>query len=158
VVAAGLSTVLTARVGSRPILVVGCGLAAAGMFDLAVQVGTHASYRADLLPGLLVMSLGLGAVFVTATAAANSGVRPDQSGLAAGLLNSSLQLGSALGLAVLSAVATARTADLLGAGQPPADALVGGFQRALLVAAVLVLAAAFIASRTTNTRHAGGAS
>jgi EmrB/QacA subfamily drug resistance transporter len=157
VVAAGLSTVLTPRVGTRPILVVGCGLAAAGMFELA-QAGSHASYTGDLLPGLLVMSLGLGAVFVTATGAANAGVRADQAGLAAGLLNSSLQLGSALGLGVLSAVATAHTTGLLGAGQPPLDALVGGFQRALLVAGFLVLAAAFIATRITNTRHPEGAS
>jgi EmrB/QacA subfamily drug resistance transporter len=156
VVAAGLSTVLTPRIGSRLILVAGCILAAAGMFQLA-RAGIDASYRTDLLPGLVVLSLGLGAVFVTATAAANAGVRPDQAGLAAGLLNSSLQLGSALGLATLSAVATARTGDLLGAGQPPVEALAGGFQRALLVAGFLVLAAALIATRTANTRHTEGA-
>ena len=71
------------------------------------------SYFADVLPGLLVMSLGLGSVLVAVTTAANAGVPADQAGLAAGLLNTSQQLGSALGLAIFSAIATARTQSLL---------------------------------------------
>jgi hypothetical protein len=98
------------------------------------------------------MSIGLGAVFVTVTAAANAGVPADKSGLAAGLLNTSLQLGSALGLAIFSAIATAHTSDLLAARTAPADALTGGFQRALLAAGVFVVAAAVIALRATNSR------
>ena len=110
------------------------------------------AYLADLLPGLAVMSLGLGAVFVTVTAAANTGVRADQAGLAAGLLNTSLQLGSALGLAIFSAIATARTSELAFAHVSASEALTAGFRRALLVAAAFVLAAAVIAMRATNTR------
>jgi len=87
-------------------------VAATGMFYLS-RVPAHGSYLADLLPGLAVMSIGLGAVFVTVTTAANAGVPANQAGLAAGLLNTSLQLGSALGLAVFSAIATARTTHLL---------------------------------------------
>ena len=69
------------------------------------------------------MSLGLGAVFVAVTTAANAGVPADKAGLAAALLNASQQLGGALGLAIFSAIATARTNDLLAAHTPPPDAL-----------------------------------
>ena len=82
------------------------------------------------------MSVGLGAVFVTVTTAANAGVPADQAGLAAGLLNTSLQLGSALGLAVFSAIATARTNDLLTGHTAPAQALTAGFGRALLAGSI----------------------
>jgi EmrB/QacA subfamily drug resistance transporter len=150
-IAAGLATRLTPRVGTRPILVAGAGVAATGMFLLA-RVPVPGSYPTDVLPGLLVMSFGLGAVFVTATAAANAGVPADQAGLAAGLLNTSLQLGSALGLAIFSAVAIARTNHLLAVHRPVADALTAGFDRALFAAALFVLAAAVIALRATNTR------
>ena len=98
------------------------------------------------------MSIGLGAVFVTVTTAANAGVPADKAGLAAGLLNTSLQLGSALGLAVFSAIATARTNNLLAAHAAPAQALTAGFGRALLAGSIALLAAAVIALRATNTR------
>ena len=151
-IAAGLSTKLIPRVGTRAVIVAGALLAAAGMIQFA-RLPVAGTYLRDLLPGLMVMSLGLGAVFVTVTAAANAGVPAQQAGLAAGLLNTSLQLGSAVGLAVFSAIATARTTDLLAGGTPVPEALTGGFQRALLVAAVFVLAAAVIALRATNTRE-----
>jgi MFS family permease len=96
----------------------------------------------------VVMSLGLGAVFVTVTAAANAGVPAERAGLAAGLINTSAQLGSALGLAIFSALATAHTTDLLAAGTHPAEALTGGFVRALQASALALLAAAVIALRT----------
>jgi hypothetical protein len=98
------------------------------------------------------MSLGLGAVFVAVTAAANAGVPPHQAGLAAGLLNTSLQLGSALGLAIFSAIATSRTGDLLAAGASPAEALTAGFGRALLACAVFLTGATLIALRASNVR------
>ena len=105
----------------------------------------------DLLPGLVVMSIGLGAVFVAVTAAANAGVPADKAGLAAGLLNTSQQLGTALGLAVFAAIATARTSALLAAHAPRADALTAGFHQALLACAIFLLAAAGIALRAANT-------
>ena len=79
------------------------------------------------------MSLGLGSVFVAVTTAANAGVPERQAGLAAALLNSSQQVGGALGISIFSAIATTRTKDLLGAGHPVPDALTGGFSRTLLV-------------------------
>jgi MFS family permease len=114
----------------------------------------HGSYVPDVLPGLVMMALGFGAVFVGVTTAANAGVPPDKAGLAAGLLSTSQQLGMALGLAVLSAIATARTHHLLAAHAARPEALTSGYQRALLVCSMLVLAAALIASRAPNARAA----
>jgi EmrB/QacA subfamily drug resistance transporter len=151
ILAAGVSSQLIPRIGTRPIIVAGTLVAAAGMYYLA-RVPVHGSYLTDLLPGLAVMSIGLGAVFVTVTTAANAGVPAAQAGLAAGLLNTSLQLGSALGLAVFSAIATARTNHLLTDGAGPPAALTSGFGRALLAGSIALLAATIIALRATNTR------
>jgi EmrB/QacA subfamily drug resistance transporter len=150
-VAAGISARLFARTGTRPVIVAGSLIAAAGMYYLS-RIPVHGSYLTDLLPGLLIMSIGLGAVLVAVTTAANAGVPAHQAGLAAGLLATSQQLGTALGLAIFSAIATARTSALLAAHAPPAAALTAGFQRALLACAIFLLAAAIIALRATNTR------
>ena len=91
-------------------------------------------------------------MFVGVTTAANAGVPPDLAGLAASLLNASQQVGGALGLAIFTAIATSRTQDLLAAHIQLAQALTAGFQRALLVGSVLLLASAVIALRATNTR------
>jgi len=152
-VAGGISSQLIRRVGTRPLVAVGCLVAGAGTFYVS-RVPLHGAYASDLLPGLLVMSLGAGAVFVSITAAANAGVPSDKAGLAAGLLNSSQQVGSALGLAILSAVATARTNGLLAAHSSPLVASDAGYHRALLVGSVLMAAAALLALRIGNTREA----
>lgn len=149
--AASISPKLFARVGTRPVIVTGSLLSGSGIYYLS-RVPVHGSYLADLLPGLLLMSLGLGAVFVGATVAANAGVPATQAGIAAGLLNTSLQLGIALGLAIFSAVATARTSDALAGRARRADALTSGYARALLVASFFLAAAALIATRTRNSR------
>jgi len=151
ILAAGVSSQLIPRIGTRPIIVTGTLIAAAGMYYLS-RVPAHGSYLTDLLPGLAVMSIGLGAVFVTVTTAANAGVPANHAGLAAGLLNTSLQLGSALGLAVFSAIATARTTHLLANQATPSAALTSGFQWALLAASIALLAATVIAIGATNTR------
>lgn len=142
---------LFGRIGTRPVTVAGALIASAAIFYLA-RVPVHGSYLTDLLPGLAVMSIGVGAVFVSVTAAANAGVPADQAGPAAGLLNTAQQLGTTLGLAIFSAIATARTSTLLTAHVHPADALTAGFHQALLACAIFVLAAAGIAVRATNTR------
>ena len=102
----------------------------------------------------VVMSLGAGSVFVSVTAAANAGVPSDKAGLAAGLLNSSQQIGSALGLAILSAVAITRTNHLIAAHVPHFVAADGGYHQALLVGGILMAAAAVLALRIGNTRKA----
>jgi LuxR family maltose regulon positive regulatory protein len=89
-----------------------------------------------------------------AAAAANAGVPGDKAGLAAGLFNASQQVGSALGLAILSVVAITQTNELIAAGASPAVALVAGYHRALLIGSIFMAAAALIALRISNTRAA----
>jgi len=150
-VAGAMASQLVTRIGTRPVVVAGCLIAAAGIYYVS-RVPLHGSYLSDLLPGFVVMSLGAGSVFVSVTAAANAGVPPDQAGLAAGLLNSSQQIGSALGLAVLSAVAITRTGHLLAARVPPVVAADAGYHQALLVGGIMMAAAALVALRIGNTR------
>ena len=151
-ISAGISSQLIAKVGTRPLVVGGALIAAAGV-SLFSGISVDGSYVADLLPGMVIMSVGIGAVFVAVINAANAGVPSEQAGLAAALLNSSQQVGGALGLAVLSAIATSHTNNLLTDRAPAPDALVEGFQRGLLVGSIFLLAGAVIGLRTTNTRE-----
>jgi EmrB/QacA subfamily drug resistance transporter len=150
-IAAGVSSQLLSRVGTRPVIVVGALIAAAGLYWLS-RIPVHGSYVSDLLPGMLVLSLGFGAVFVGVTTAANAGVPADKAGLAAALLNASQQVGGALGLAIFSALATSRTNQLLADHASTAHALTSGFQRALFAGSIFIAASALIALRATNTR------
>jgi EmrB/QacA subfamily drug resistance transporter len=150
-IAAGISSQLLSRIGTRPVIVAGAVIAAGGMYWLS-RIPVHGSYLSDLLPGMLVLSLGVGPVFVGVTTAANAGVPADKAGLAASLLNASQQVGGALGLAIFTAVATSQTNHLLAAHTPVAHALTSGFQQALLIGSILILAAAVIGLRATNTR------
>jgi predicted MFS family arabinose efflux permease len=151
IVTAGISSKLFARIGTRPVIIVGALIAAAGVWYLS-RIPVHGTYPRTLLPGLLIMAAGIGAVLVAVTTAANAGVAEDKAGLAAGLLNASQQLGTALGLAIFSAIATARTSTLLAARAPQGAALTAGFHRALMACAFFLLAAAVIALRATNSR------
>ena len=103
-------------------IVAGALIAAGGMYWLS-RIPVHGSFLSDLLPGMLVLSVGIGPVFVGVTTAANAGVPADKAGLAASLLNASQQVGGALGLAIFTAIATSRTNHLLAAHAPPAHAL-----------------------------------
>jgi EmrB/QacA subfamily drug resistance transporter len=149
--ASGVASQLFVRIGTRPVIVAGALLSAAGIFFLS-RVPLHGTYAPDVLPGLVMMGLGFGAVFVGVTTAANAGVPAKQAGLAAGLLSTSQQLGMSLGLAVLSALATARTNELLSTHASRAEALTAGYQRALIACGLFVIAAAVIASRAPNAR------
>ncbi|HEY7629272.1 MAG TPA: MFS transporter [Thermoleophilaceae bacterium] len=150
-VGAGIGTQLLTKRGTRPVIVGGALLGAAGIFWIS-RIPVDGSYLKNLLPPLVVMSLGLGPLFVGVTTAAQAGVPADEAGLAAALINSSTWLGGALGVAIFSAISTSRAHDLLAAGAPPAHALTSGFQRALLAAAIFLAAAAVIALRAPNTR------
>jgi MFS family permease len=152
-VAGGIASQLVTKIGTRPVVVAGCLIAGAGIY-LVSRVPLHGAYVSDLLPGFLVMSLGAGPVFVAIAAAANAGVPADRAGLAAALLNSSQQVGSALGLAILSAVAITRTNHLLAAHVPALVAADAGYHRALGVGSILMAAAALAALRIGNTRKA----
>jgi predicted MFS family arabinose efflux permease len=149
--ASGISSKLFVKTGTRPIIVAGA-LIAAGAVYLLSRIPVHGSYVSDLLPGLLIMSFGLGAVFVGVTTAANAGVPADKAGLAAGLVNTSQWLGAALGLAIFSAIATARSNHLLAAHAAPSVALTHGIRLALLCCSIFLATAALIATRATNTR------
>jgi MFS family permease len=150
-VSSAIASKLFARTGTRPIIVAGALLGAGGVFWLS-HIPVHGSYVSDLLPGLLIMSAGLGAVFVGVTTAAQAGVPPDKAGLAAALINTSTWLGGALGIAIASAISTSRAQDLLAAHASVDQALTSGFQRALLACSIAMLVAAVLAFRATNTR------
>jgi EmrB/QacA subfamily drug resistance transporter len=152
IIAASISSQLFARIGTKPVVVLGMVIAAAGLYWLS-RIPVDGSYVSDILPGLLTVSIGMGGVFTGLTTAANAGVDQDKAGLAAGLLNTGQQLGWALGLAILSAIATAETKSVLSAGDGLAQAATDGYQQALLVGACIVLAATAIALLTPNSRE-----
>ena len=144
------------KVGTRPVIVVGAILGAGGIFWLS-KIPVDGSYWSNVLAPLVVTALGLGGVLVGTTTAAQNGVSPDKAGLAAALINSSMWLGGALGVAIFSAVATSTTADRLAEQASQAEALTAGFQDALLLAAIFLAAAAVIALRAPNLRAAQAA-
>jgi len=153
IISAGICSQLFARVGTKPVVVVSAVIAALGLYWLS-YVPLDGTYVWDILPGLLVASIGAGGVFTGVTTAANAGVGEDRAGLAAGLLNTGQQLGAALGLAILSAVATSRTDSVLHGGHRTAvQAATDGYERALLIGAILVLAATAVALLGPNTRQ-----
>src|SRR5207253_1674191 len=126
---------LTTRLGVKPGMVTGAVVLAVGLFWLS-RMSAHDQYWAIILPGTLLVGLGVAFQIVTVAIAATEGVADDEQGLASGLFNTSQQVGSALGVAILVAVASARTVALStgSAGPGGSAALVGGFQSALLTA------------------------
>ena len=144
VVAAGVSQALVTRLGVKPVLATGMGLLSLGLLYFT-QVSVDGTYVSDLLPGFLLIGVGLGFSFVPVSIAALAGIQQHEAGLASGLINTSQQIGGALGLAVLVTVATSYTNDLLGGGTQPPEALTSGFTRAFWVGA----AVAFVGVVTT---------
>jgi len=153
IISSGIASQLFGKVGTKPVIVAGALIAAAGLYWTS-RIPVDGSYLADILPGTLIMSAGLGPAFVAVATAANAGVSPDKAGLAAALLNASQQVGGALGLAIFSAISTARAEDLLHKGAPVADAMTSGFRHALFAGAVFLVAAAISGLRTTTTKEA----
>ena len=112
IVAATVSQGLVTRLGVKPVLVVGMSLLTLGMLFFA-QVSADGSYWRDLFPGFLIIGVGMGFSFVPISIAALAGVQGPEAGLASGLINTSQQIGGALGLAVLTTIATTHTTTLL---------------------------------------------
>ena len=137
----GVSARLIARFGERPVLLAGLALLAA-MFLLLTRIPVHAGYAKDLLPIMLLAS-GFGLALPALTALGMSGAKADDAGLASGLFNTTQQVGMALGAAVLTTLAAARTADRAGLGE--AAALTAGYRLAFAVGAALVVVAAIVA-------------
>jgi EmrB/QacA subfamily drug resistance transporter len=142
---------LVPRLGTRPLIVTGAVIATGGIY-WASRIPVHGHYWSDIFPPMMIMGLGLGLVFVGVQIAGNAGVPPDKAGLAGALVTASFQLGVALGLAILSALATARTSSLVATRHPLPDALVGGYARAVLGAAFFVGAVILIGLRAANTK------
>src|SRR3954471_11863945 len=147
IVWSALAAQLVTRVGVKRVLVGGMTFLTAGL-AFFTQVSVGGSYATDLLPGFLVIAVGMGFSFVPISIAALAGVKPSEAGLASGLINTSQQIGGALGIAALSAVATSTTSDELASGTPRAAALTDGFKAAFIagaaVAVVGVLVALFV--------------
>jgi MFS family permease len=114
-------------------------------------VSVDGSYLGDLLPGFLLIGVGIGFSFVPISIAALAGVQPAEAGLASGLINTSQQIGGALGIAALSTIATSRTADAVAAGTALPSALVDGFTAAF-VAGVIIAGLGILAALTLIRR------
>jgi fucose permease len=126
--------VLVTKIGPKIPLVTGLVVGAAGLAILS-QISAGGSYLGDLLPGMLVVGSGLGLAFVSMSIGALEGIEERDAGLASGLINTTQQVGGALGVAVLSTLALTRTDNLLADGAAQPSALTEGFQIGLIAAA-----------------------
>jgi EmrB/QacA subfamily drug resistance transporter len=139
------------KIGYKKPLIVGPLFLAAALFYLS-HISVGGSYWQDVFPGLIMMAIGMGMVFISMTIAATSGVPPRESGLASGILNTSQQIGGALGLAILSGISAASATSYMkdhiaGAATPlvQAQAQVQGFEHALYVGAIFAVLASVLA-------------
>jgi len=155
IVAAGIGGQLVTRFGFKPILASGMAFVAVGLLYWS-QVSVGGGFLTDILGPSLLAAIGLGLGFVTSTIAAVSGVEERDQGLASGLINTSQQIGGALGLAVLSTIATTRTNDVMATGTSTLpNALTEGFQAAFLggaVIATLGVVATLVLIRTRDSK------
>jgi predicted MFS family arabinose efflux permease len=135
---------LVTRFGARATLLPGLILVGAGL-ALFTRVPAHGAYLVDVLPSMILIGAGAGASFPALMNIAMSGATPSDAGLASGLVNTTLQVGGALGLAVLATLATTRSNSLRAAGDSTVQSLVGGYHLAFVVALGLVLAALAVA-------------
>jgi MFS family permease len=127
---------LVDRFTSKPVLLTGLFISTIG-FVLLTRISGHSDYASHVLPAIVVLGIGLGLSFVPITISATNGVPASESGLASGLLNTTQQVGGALGLAILSSVSTSRITSALDSGSPVSAALTHGFKGAFIVSAGL---------------------
>jgi predicted MFS family arabinose efflux permease len=139
-----ISNVVT-KIGFKPPMIVGPLFLAAGLMWFT-KLPVDGSYLTDVLPGLMIMALGLGFSFVSVTIAATSGVSHDESGLASGILNTSQQIGGSLGLAILSGVYAATLKDnLVTTGGDVVASQVAGYHDAFKIGVGFALTASIFA-------------
>jgi EmrB/QacA subfamily drug resistance transporter len=141
----GFSAKLNLRFGPRATLLPGLVSIGVGLLALS-QISVDGSYWSEVLPAMVLIGAGAGLSFPSLMSLAMGGVAPEEAGLASGLVNTSLQVGGALGLAVLATLSTNRTTDLLAGGDSNAQALTSGYQLAFLIAAGLVAVAVAVAA------------
>jgi EmrB/QacA subfamily drug resistance transporter len=155
VLAAGIGSQLVTRFGFKPVLAGGMLFVAAGLFWFS-RISAHGSFVVDILGPSLLAATGLGFGFVTSTIAAVSGIKEHEQGLASGLINTSQQIGGALGLAVLSTIATTRIHHAFASGTTNLHhALTSGFSNAFLGGAVIAMlgfVATLLLIRTRDSR------
>jgi EmrB/QacA subfamily drug resistance transporter len=144
IVWSGVAAQLVNRIGVKPVIAMGMTLLTVGLAYFT-QVSVGGSYLGDLLPGFLLIAAGLGFSFVPISIAALAGVQPSEAGLASGLFNTSQQIGGALGIAALSAVATSTTDDAVASGTALPNALTEGFEAAFIGGAFVALAGIVVA-------------
>ncbi|MEZ5155217.1 MAG: DHA2 family efflux MFS transporter permease subunit [Solirubrobacterales bacterium] len=135
---------LIMRFGARRTLLPGLVLIALGL-ALFATVPVDGSYVADVLPPTVLLGFGVGVCFPALMTLAMSGATREDAGLASGLVNTTAQVGAAIGLAVLATLSATKTADLLAAGEPRPQALTGGYELSFWIAAGLVVAALVVA-------------
>ena len=157
ILSAGGVSQLVNRVGFKPPLIAGLLLVAGALAWFAQAPATGGSYAVDVLGPSLLAAVGLGFAFVPVTIAAVTGTEPREAGLASGLINTSQQVGGALGLAILATVANSRTQSLFHAGVHNASiALTKGFDRAFLVGAGFAIVGALLAATLISSRDSRG--
>jgi EmrB/QacA subfamily drug resistance transporter len=145
IVSLGFSARLNARFGPRAVLLVGLVLIAAAL-GLLTRLPADGQYFVDLMPSLLVLGAGAGLALPAVTALAMSGATAEDAGLASGLVNTTQQIGAALGLAVMASLAAGRTDRALAAGSAAAEALTDGYRLAFGVGVAFVVAAVVVAA------------
>lgn len=133
VVAAGVSQALVTKLGVKPVLTGGLALLGAGLLSFTF-ISVDGTYLSDLFAGFILLGIGLGFSFVPISIAALGGIEPHEAGLASGLINTSQQIGGALGVAILTTVATTRTSHLLESGTDRPQAFTSGYSLAFWVA------------------------
>lgn len=155
IITAGVLSKKIANINPKIILVIAPLLVAAGLLYFS-RLPVDSNYWTDILPGTIVMSAGMAGVFVTATLVATSGVSHKESGLVSGILNTSQQVGGAIGLAVLTVISTSVTkTDMEQAGGDPTaltTSLVHGFQHAFVASAIFAVAASIVALVIIKTK------
>jgi len=152
VVGAGLSQAGIQRLGVRTVTYIGITMGVLGLLWFT-RLPTDGSYAKDLLPTILIVSVGMGLTFVPCTLLATTNVAAEDAGLASGLLNTSQQVGGALGLAILSTLAASRTTHLLGTDVARPEALTRGYHVAFAVGAAMLAAAAVVIAATIRKHH-----
>jgi MFS family permease len=140
----GFSARLITRYGARAALLPGLALTAAGLM-LFSRTPVNASYATDLLPAMVLIGVGAGLAFPSVMTLAMSAATPEDSGLASGLVNTTQQVGGALGLAVLATLSTTRTSSVHATGASLASSLTSGYQLAFTIGSGLVLFAIVLA-------------
>jgi EmrB/QacA subfamily drug resistance transporter len=150
VIASGVAQGLVTRIGVKPALIFGLAMVGGGLVYFT-QISANGSYFSDLFAGFIILGIGLGFTFVPISIAALAGVTGRDAGLASGLINTSQQIGGALGLAILTTVSTNHITSALKSGTPEPQALTSGYALAFWVAAALagvaIVATIFLVKR-----------